>query len=134
MPTLELFGTKSCPYTQEMREWLEWKGTEFVEYDVEADLAARDRMRSLANGQRTVPMLVEGDKVVQVGWQGHGCIVSVGESWMSSACAITVHGVVQGVGFRPFVFRLAHANTLAGWVLNGEEGGEIFLEGADQNL
>jgi mycoredoxin len=77
MPTLELFGTKSCPYTQEMREWLEWKGTEFVEYDVEADLVARDRMRSLANGQRTVPMLVEGDKVVQVGWQGHGCIVSV---------------------------------------------------------
>ena len=77
MPTLELFGTKSCPYTQEMREWLEWKSTEFVEYDVEADLAARDRMRLLANGQRTVPMLVEGDKVVQVGWQGHGCIVSV---------------------------------------------------------
>ena len=77
MPNFELFGTRSCPYTQEMREWLEWKGTEFVEYDVEADLAARDRMRSLANGQRTVPLLVEGDKVVQVGWQGHGCIVSV---------------------------------------------------------
>ena len=34
-------------------------------------------MRSLANGQRTVPMLVEGNKVVQVGWQGRGCIVSV---------------------------------------------------------
>jgi glutaredoxin 3 len=75
---LELYGTKSCPYTQEMREWLEWKGTEFVEYDVEADLAARDRMRSLANGQRTVPILVEGDKVLQIGWQGRGCTVSVG--------------------------------------------------------
>jgi glutaredoxin len=74
---LELFGTKGCPYTQEMREWLEWKGTEFVEYDVEADPAARDRMRSIANGQRTVPMLVDGAKVVQIGWQGHGCIVSV---------------------------------------------------------
>jgi len=53
---------------------------------------------------------------------------------MSSACSIKVRGVVQGVGFRPFVFRLAHANTLAGWVLNGEEGVEIFLEGADQSL
>jgi glutaredoxin len=74
---LELFGTKSCQYTQEMREWLEWKGTEFVEYDVEADLAARERMRSLANGQRTVPMLVDGGKVVQIGWQGRGCVVSV---------------------------------------------------------
>jgi glutaredoxin len=73
---LELFGTKSCQFTQEMREWLEWKGTEFVEYDVEADPAARDRMRALANGQRTVPMLVDGDKVVQIGWQGRCCIVS----------------------------------------------------------
>ena len=77
MALLELFGTKSCQFTQEMREWLEWKGTEFIEYDVEADPVARDRMRALANGQRTVPMLVDGDKVVQIGWQGRGCIVSV---------------------------------------------------------
>ncbi len=50
------------------------------------------------------------------------------------ACSIRVRGVVQGVGFRPFVYRLAHANTLAGWVLNGEEGVEIFLEGAEASL
>ena len=53
---------------------------------------------------------------------------------MSSACSIKVRGVVQGVGFRPFVFRLARANTLAGWVLNADEGVEIFLEGEDQSL
>jgi glutaredoxin len=74
---LELYGTKSCQYTQEMREWLEWKGTEFVEYDVEADPAARDRMRSLVDGQRTVPVLVDGDRVIQIGWQGRGCIVNL---------------------------------------------------------
>jgi len=53
---------------------------------------------------------------------------------MLSARIIRVKGVVQGVGFRPFVFRLAAAGTLAGWVLNGEEGVEIHLEGAEPSL
>jgi len=53
---------------------------------------------------------------------------------MASACSIRVRGVVQGVGFRPFVYRLAQANTLNGWVLNGEEGVEIYLEGAETGL
>jgi glutaredoxin len=73
---LELYGTKTCQYTQEMREWLEWKGNDFVEYDVETDAAARERMRALA-GQLTVPVLVDGDKVIQIGWQGRGCIVNL---------------------------------------------------------
>lgn len=75
MAKLELYGTASCPYTQEMREWLEWKRCEFVEYDVEADAEARSRMRSLAGEVRTVPLLVDDGKVVQVGWQGRGCMV-----------------------------------------------------------
>ncbi len=53
---------------------------------------------------------------------------------MSSAWSIKVRGAVQGVGFRPFVFRLARANTLSGWVLNGDEGVEIFLEGSEHNF
>jgi glutaredoxin len=72
---LELYGTARCRHTGEMRDWLEWRRSEFVEYDVEADPVARVRMREIARGQRTVPILVEDGKVVQVGWQGHGCIV-----------------------------------------------------------
>ncbi len=53
---------------------------------------------------------------------------------MTGARSIQVRGVVQGVGFRPFVFRLAHANTLSGWVLNATEGVEIHLEGAESGL
>ncbi len=75
MARLELYGTARCPYTGEMRDWLEWKRSEFVEYDVEADPAARVRMREVARGQRNVPLLVEDGKVIQVGWQGHSCIV-----------------------------------------------------------
>ena len=75
MATFELFGTARCPHTSEMRDWLEWKRSEFVEYDVETDAAARRRMRELSGGQRTVPILVENGKVVQIGWQGHGCMI-----------------------------------------------------------
>jgi glutaredoxin len=75
MAKLELFGTSRCPHTQEMREWLEWKRSDFVEYDVEADPAALQRMRALAAGQRSVPVLVENGKVLQIGWQGRSCMV-----------------------------------------------------------
>ena len=54
MPKTELFGTASCPYTREMREWLEWKSRDFVEYDVEADAEAYARMSAATGGQRTV--------------------------------------------------------------------------------
>jgi glutaredoxin len=74
---LELYGTARCPHTQEMREWLEWKRSDFVEYDVEADPEARHRMRVLAVGQRSVPLLVEDGKVIQIGWQGRSCLVDV---------------------------------------------------------
>jgi hydrogenase maturation protein HypF len=53
---------------------------------------------------------------------------------MKTACSIRVRGVVQGVGFRPFVYRLARANTLTGWVLNGDEGVEIHVEGTEERL
>lgn len=75
MPKFELFGTASCPYTQEMREFLEWRGEEFIEYDVESDSDARARMLQLANGQRTVPVLIEDGRIAQIGWQGRGCVV-----------------------------------------------------------
>ena len=60
-----------------MREWLEWSGREFVEYDVDADAAARERLREFGGGTRTVPVLIEAGEVVQIGWQGRGCIVSL---------------------------------------------------------
>jgi hydrogenase maturation protein HypF len=40
-----------------------------------------------------------------------------------------VEGTVQGVGFRPFVYRLAGEMGLAGWVLNDERGVLLEVEG-----
>jgi hydrogenase maturation protein HypF len=48
---------------------------------------------------------------------------------MAEACSIRVRGIVQGVGFRPFIYRLARSHALNGWVLNAENGVEIHLEG-----
>jgi hydrogenase maturation protein HypF len=46
-----------------------------------------------------------------------------------AAARLTVFGVVQGVGFRPYVFRLARRLGLDGWVENAGSGVEIHIEG-----
>jgi glutaredoxin len=76
MPKVELYGTPGCPFTQEMREWLEWHKRQFDEYDVEADPAALARLSAVTGGRRTVPVLVEDGKVTQIGWRGRGCVVN----------------------------------------------------------
>jgi glutaredoxin 3 len=72
---IELFTTTGCPFCAAAREDLEWRGLEFVEYDVEHDPAARERMLLLTGGTRAVPVIVEDGKPVQVGWAGRGCVI-----------------------------------------------------------
>jgi len=60
--------------------------------------------------------------------------VAVGSEPDRAALRLQVRGVVQGVGFRPFVYRVARAYGLAGWVLNAEAGVEIYLEGPPDAL
>lgn len=73
MAQLELYGTRWCPYTAEVREDLQWRGLVFVEYDVELDAVARERLLSLTGGRRAVPVLVEDGQVIRIGWQGRVC-------------------------------------------------------------
>ena len=47
---------------------------------------------------------------------------------------ITIEGTVQGVGFRPFVFRLAERHGLAGWVRNTTAGVVVEAEGDARQL
>lgn len=71
----QLYVTDGCPYSEAAREDLEWRGVEFVEYDVERDAQARERMLRLTGGNRTVPVIVDENGSVQIGWQGRGCSV-----------------------------------------------------------
>jgi hydrogenase maturation protein HypF len=47
---------------------------------------------------------------------------------------ITLRGAVQGVGFRPFVYRLATEMSLTGWVLNSSAGLLVEVEGPPDKL
>ena len=42
---------------------------------------------------------------------------------------IFIRGLVQGVGFRPFIYRLAHQHGISGWVVNRSDGVTISAEG-----
>ncbi|ATZ61154.2 MAG: carbamoyltransferase HypF [Methanosarcinales archaeon Met12] len=45
-----------------------------------------------------------------------------------------IYGIVQGVGFRPFVYRLAHECGLKGYVLNFGNGVEVLIEGDEEQM
>lgn len=49
-------------------------------------------------------------------------------------CIIEVKGIVQGVGFRPYVYNLALENELFGWVNNDDRGVNIALEGKKESI
>lgn len=53
---------------------------------------------------------------------------------MIEALDIQVRGIVQGVGFRPFVYRLAQRYLIKGWVLNAADGVFIHAEGEAKHL
>ncbi len=51
-----------------------------------------------------------------------------------AAYRIVVNGIVQGVGFRPFIYRIALENSLLGWVKNTSFGVEIEVAGSEEDL
>ena len=72
---VELYAAAGCEHSAAAREDLEWRGVDFVEYDVGEDREAYGRMLGITGGNRTVPVIVEEGKPVQIGWMGRGCTV-----------------------------------------------------------
>jgi hydrogenase maturation protein HypF len=65
---------------------------------------------------------MSGSSRVQIGWPPR------------RRCTIAVEGVVQGIGFRPSVYRLAVSHGVAGSVRNARAGVLIEAEGDDTSL
>ncbi|MFW9868943.1 MAG: carbamoyltransferase HypF [Candidatus Thorarchaeota archaeon] len=54
---------------------------------------------------------------------------------MKKRATIHVTGIVQGVGFRPFIYRIAKSLSLTGYVLNlGDAGVRVIVEGNDEEI
>jgi hydrogenase maturation protein HypF len=53
---------------------------------------------------------------------------------MNQRLQIVIRGAVQGVGFRPFIYRIATDMMLNGWVLNSTQGVFIEVEGVRESL
>ncbi|NNF43403.1 MAG: carbamoyltransferase HypF [Phycisphaerales bacterium] len=64
------------------------------------------------------------------GW----CVRNRGPGRFLRAQRVRVTGVVQGVGFRPYVWVLARRYALSGWVRNNASGVDIAIEGADEDV
>ncbi|MBW4056141.1 MAG: hypothetical protein HIU83_12230, partial [Proteobacteria bacterium] len=67
----------------------------------------------------------------------HGGVVPVAECRDAALIyrrKYAIQGIVQGVGFRPFVYRLALEQDLTGWVRNTPAGVEIEYQGTSARL
>ena len=131
----------ACPYTRRTaRANSSGTGEPFVEYDVEADAAAlRAACSSLVDGAVSVPVLVEDGRVdadrverpravtsAPIAREGRAAASAHVRLRFAASCRASVF-VRSSIGLRA-------RTALHGWVLNGESGVEIHVEGAPAAL
>ncbi|MBW4476565.1 MAG: glutaredoxin 3 [Tolypothrix brevis GSE-NOS-MK-07-07A] len=61
---VEIYTWRTCPFCIRAKSLLRTKGVEFVEYSVDGDEAARDKMTERANGRHSVPQIFINDRHV----------------------------------------------------------------------
>jgi glutaredoxin 3 len=66
--SLVIYTKPGCPYCQQARDYYEANDLEFTDYDAQNDRARRAEMFSYADGDPTVPCIVQDGKYVQSGW------------------------------------------------------------------
>ncbi|BAB75559.1 glutaredoxin 3 [Anabaena sp. FACHB-709] len=62
--TVEIYTWRTCPFCIRAKNLLNNKGVEFVEYSIDGDEEARDKMAQRANGRRSLPQIFINDRHV----------------------------------------------------------------------
>ena len=65
-----IYGKDSCPYTQAARDDYAQRGVAFEYVNVKNNQAELDRMLALSKGRRAVPVIVDADGTVTIGFGG----------------------------------------------------------------
>ncbi|MDF5709308.1 MAG: glutaredoxin 3 [Nostoc sp. S4] len=54
---VEIYTWRTCPFCIRAKNLLKTKGVEFIEYSIDGDEAARNKMAQRANGRRSLPQI-----------------------------------------------------------------------------
>ena len=65
-----IFGKENCPYTAAARTEFEGRDIDVQYIDVKKDRSALEQMLGYSSGHRRVPVIVEEDGKVTIGWGG----------------------------------------------------------------
>ena len=65
-----IYGKDSCPYTQAARDDCEQRGIPFAYINVKKNAAALARMLEFSKGRRAVPVIVDPNGRVTIGFGG----------------------------------------------------------------
>lgn len=55
MKKITIYSTRTCPYCSMLKNWLDDKGIEYENYNVDVNPIAAQRMMQVSGGQRGVP-------------------------------------------------------------------------------
>ena len=60
--TVEIYTWEYCPFCIRAKALLDKKGVEYIEYAIDGDEVAREKMAERANGKRSLPQIFVSDR------------------------------------------------------------------------
>ena len=72
MNDVVMYTKPGCPYCAKAKDWYNGQGVAFTEKNAQDNREYRKEMFGFSDNNPTVPVIVEGGKLKQIGWEGRG--------------------------------------------------------------